>query len=144
VRQSGLSLLKIPSNSKSGDDDLLSRLDTWHFGGVLDALKLGADCHVTNFDGNGPLHIAVRNRASAEILDALAVAGADPGLKNRRGETPLHLCRSPGGPAPRSLLAAGADIEARDNMGQTWFFHQAGSFNLKSCVELGARLDTRD
>lgn len=54
---------------------------------------------------------------SPEILDLLLKNGADPNVRNAEGETLLHLIADP--VAIRLLLAAGANIEARDNKGWT-------------------------
>lgn len=54
---------------------------------------------------------------SPEILDLFLKNGADPNVRNARGETLLHLIADPA--AIRLLLAAGANIEARDNKGWT-------------------------
>ncbi|KAK2759100.1 hypothetical protein FQN54_003199 [Arachnomyces sp. PD_36] len=87
--------------------------------------------HVSNWNirdshGNTPLHVATMAQdwrvCPPSILGDLVKLGANPNLKNNKGETPLHLAMS----AFRHdqsfisiFLAAGADLEARDNSGRT-------------------------
>ena len=52
-----------------------------------------------------------------EILSLFMANGADPNIRNSVGETLLHHLAEP--EAIRHLLAAGADIEARDHKGWT-------------------------
>jgi ankyrin repeat protein len=130
------------------NNKLLLRLNARDFDGVLETLHDGASCEVTDDNGNGPLHVAVLNGASGEILKALLDSGADPKLRNHLGQTPLHLCKTPTSDTPTVLLRAGADIESCDGKGQTWFFNQIQTYDcveaLQKCVELGARPDTCD
>lgn len=52
-----------------------------------------------------------------EILSLFMANGADPNIRNSAGETLLHHLAEP--ESIRHLLAAGADIEARDHKGWT-------------------------
>ncbi len=94
--------------------------------------------------GDTALHIA----AAAYRIDqvqALLTAGADPGVRNRRGAQPLHdaASGSPGSvswsPAAQAqviarLIAAGADPNARDKNGATPL-HKAVRTRCAAAVE---------
>jgi ankyrin repeat protein len=125
--------------------ELLGRRD---FRGVLVALKKGADCVTTDKDGNSPLHVAVRERAGKAVLEQLLANGADLQLKNNFGEPPLHLCPGAHPETAKVLLDAGADMDVRDNKGQSWLFYLAGSQcsweDLDRIAALGPTRDLRD
>jgi len=53
----------------------------------------------------------------AEIIDLMIEHGADPNVRNARGEALLHLIGDT--EAIRKLLSVGADINALDHQGQT-------------------------
>ena len=95
--------------------------------------------------------------ATAETVAACLEAGADPNAINyggwwpgARGNTPLHFAASHpwGRAAIRVLLAAGADVDARNGSGATPLHVAAGvSRNgavIAELVEAGADLNARD
>ncbi|MCB5362728.1 hypothetical protein H0484_03030 [Pusillimonas sp. CC-YST705] len=53
----------------------------------------------------------------AEIIDLMIEHGANPNVRNARGETLLHLTGDPD--AIRKLVSVGADINALDHQGHT-------------------------
>lgn len=68
-----------------------------------------------NNDGNGALHYLVRHTPAEpslylRVLNMITEKGADPNLKNRSGETPLHAACFRGNTiALEFLLAKGAN-----------------------------------
>lgn len=83
-------------------------------------IKAGAKTYVVNNEGETPLHW-ITPRLSTAALGILA--GAEPlGLcrADKGGFTPLHVvCNDDNLEAALVLVAHGADVEARDNEGQT-------------------------
>lgn len=80
-------------------------------------LFLGADIKYKNFEGNGPLYLAVYYLSkNMEIKDAslirtLFYCGCDINVKNKKGFTPLHLAAYYGHVALiRWLISKGANI----------------------------------
>jgi ankyrin repeat protein len=142
----------INERSKSKGRTLLFMLKARKFENALNFLECRPDCNVTDDEGNSPLHYAVRGQrgdSNTQFIKALLAEGANPSLKNRGGETPLHRLTwvDSRGDVVSLLLNAGADIEARDNNGGTWLFHTCGDLrieHLQKCLDLGARADARD
>lgn len=114
----------------------------FHFaeeGAVPACLRAGEDLHAPADElGRTPLHNAARAWKESFIRDLLA-AGAGVNARDRLGRTPLHYAADharpvepdhtdvimlfpfsvEGGPAVAALLAAGADVNARDVRGDT-------------------------
>ncbi|GLI72424.1 hypothetical protein PoHVEF18_000600 [Penicillium ochrochloron] len=146
---------KIMAESNGGP--LFCRLHGRHFESALELLKYKPDLSVTTPDGNGLLHVLINHwesKSKDSVLDALLSAGADPNLQNQKGEAPLHLLmgNDTGYETVSRLINAGADIEIRNTQGETPLFKKIASSDsisrgtslLKTLIELGARLDTRD
>jgi ankyrin repeat protein len=142
----------VNKRSKSKGWTLLSMLKARKFQNALNFLECRLDCNVTDDEGNSPLHYVMRGRRGVntqQLIKTLLAEGANPSLKNRGGETPLHLIPFPDSFSDFAslLLNAGADIETRDNAGRTWLFRQCSNLrieHLRKCLDLGARPDTRD
>ncbi|KAH7133162.1 ankyrin repeat-containing domain protein [Dactylonectria estremocensis] len=129
---------------------------------ALKMLEYEPDCSVADYDGNGPLHLALSGREPPlpSLLSALLSAGANVDSRNRNGETPLHVLASRLGvfyaertddEALRLLLGNGAKIDARDSQGQTPLFKIIGKpppditiAELEIFRAGGARLDIVD
>ncbi|RDW72686.1 uncharacterized protein DSM5745_07858 [Aspergillus mulundensis] len=86
------------------------------------------DWNVTDSRGDTPLHLAARIQITPELairlLEQLISLGAGINEANHDGDTPVHLLDSIklGSDDIRAMLvAAGADFEARDRRGRTWF-----------------------
>ncbi|KAM0472609.1 hypothetical protein ACHAPX_008766 [Trichoderma viride] len=126
----------------------------------LDFLSFNPDCNVVDNDGNGALHVALGNiNTNRDLILALLALGADPNMKNHKGQTALHIEGEGGrGRGQENLISllveSGADLEARDNNGCTPLFHRVSAYfhledpntanTLKNLVELGAKTDCRD
>ena len=82
-----------------------------------------------------PLHVAVEN-GRAEVAKLLIEKGARVNATERMvGQTPLHLAvrRADGKPLVELLLAAGADVNARDKLGKTPL-DEAGTDDIKAVL----------
>lgn len=139
--------------AKDGRAPLLCRIaDNLHFDSkIINFLAYKPDVNATDFKGDGPLHLALkRSLLCPELIDALLAAGADPNLRNKAGNTPLHEMKDGvDQEIIQSLLLAGADLEVRNNKGQSVLFAQLSlrrrsSTILDHLASLGARLDTQD
>jgi hemoglobin len=87
-------------------------------------LGLGVDPGAADLAGHTPLHCVsneCRHALGGEVVRALAGAGADVNARDRAKRcTPLHLAARRGTTAiGEALLDHGADIEARDRLGDT-------------------------
>jgi ankyrin repeat protein len=77
---------------------------------------IGSNVNLVDSDGNTPLHMAVTERASDDILKMLLAARFPVNNRNRSGSTALMLAVKAGSESSaRILLAAGADPFASDN-----------------------------
>ncbi|KAJ5982074.1 hypothetical protein N7451_012174, partial [Penicillium sp. IBT 35674x] len=89
-------------------------------------LECGADAGVLNSAGDSTLHVAVGNYATPKIVTALMGSSVEPDKRNRQGQTAL-MCSFKSQDAEEIwalLLAAGADINARDHAGHSIFWHR--------------------
>jgi ankyrin repeat protein len=100
-------------------------------------------------DGEPPLHIALTNHLPG-LFDWLLDRGADPNVRDKRGETALHkavIFDSPDHAAMRALLKRGADVNAKGDDGGTPL-HLAAYLSRATSVEAllaaGADPNARD
>ena len=68
---------------------LLSWTDTFRLISILKAN--GSKLNAQDFEGWTPLHVAARYGYKPKMLQALIDAGADPAIRNKRGETACDL-----------------------------------------------------
>ena len=99
-------------------------------------------------DGASRLHRAGATETAHQVR-GLIDQGADPNLRNWRGETPLHRAaiRNPDLEVSRALIGAGADPNARDETGATPLHRaapQASPARGNLLIEAGASVDVRD
>ena len=99
-------------------------------------------------DGASRLHRAAATETAHQVRD-LIDQGADPNLRNWRGETPLHRAaiRNPDLDVHRALIDAGADVNARDDTGATALHRAAGQPSpgrADLLIEAGADVNARD
>ncbi|KAL1980699.1 hypothetical protein VTN96DRAFT_3616 [Rasamsonia emersonii] len=115
------------------------------------------DWNIQDAQGNTPLHIAVSESFDKEkVVSKLLAMGADPTCRNRDGEVPLHLLKDLNATSFTEtgvlglLLAAGADVEAKDKRGHTFLLRAVRNRSrhwqdtIPSILKIGARLDAQD
>lgn len=124
---------------------------------VLKFLEYGPDCNIADDEGNTALHTAVSTQRSfgTAIVEALLERGADPNLRNHKGHTSLlSIDYSDDFKKVGVLVAAGADINARDKSGAPLLFkpvrqnpsrsHEDANRDTKTLIEHGADVLARD
>ncbi len=73
-------------------------------------IEAGADVNTKGYEGDTPLHYAVRRRNIA-LVELLISAGADVNAKNFWGSVPLRMAVVMGDvPIAKLLISAGADV----------------------------------
>jgi len=82
---------------------------------VQSLLSRGAAVNARDAMGNVALYYAI-NRRQTEIVNAIIAANADVNVKCQQGWTPLILDSLGGGLFTRSLISAGADVNAKDDL----------------------------
>jgi ankyrin repeat protein len=96
-----------------------------------------------DWQGETALHYACdmyNDSSRIKIVCALLTAGANPGIANINGATPLHVCALNGDTsAAKLLLQAGADIEAKDFAGKTPLIQAVQNRRFPSIVEFFLR-----
>ena len=113
-------------------------------------IRAGADINARNKYGVSPLALAA-DQGNPAVLDLLLKAGANPNDPNNfvnSGETPLmHAARSAKVDAIKSLVRAGADVNAKEKWsGQTalmWAAAQGDSAMVTELLKLGADLHAK-
>ena len=104
-----------------------------HGSAVINAfLSAGADPPARTsgiFAGLTPPHTAAWSNENLAVLRMLMAVGADPMARTENGRTPLHFAAaSNSGTVVEALLADGAAVEVRDEVGITplWRIHLSG------------------
>ncbi|KAJ5715120.1 uncharacterized protein N7483_012301 [Penicillium malachiteum] len=167
IKDEALSLLissgKVDINKprkKDGKTPLLCRIADCNFDNesIIKFLKYKPDINATDSKGHGVLHLVFMGPSrliKCDMIDALLSAGADPNLKDEEGNTPLHvMSQNTEENIIKSLVLAGADLEAQNRKGESVLFRHLSSCRiipgnntssmLDRLVSLGARLDTRN
>ncbi|KAI9710146.1 MAG: hypothetical protein M1820_002948 [Bogoriella megaspora] len=124
---------------------LLAALKSHTTTGAGNLLSYKPNLHLTDKEGNGPLHLAAKmQNENADLIKALIKAGANADLKNRAGEQPLHVAHGYEG-SVRALIDAGAKLEARDHDGRIVLFRAISrrSFDVDWKTGVKQLLDSR-
>jgi ankyrin repeat protein len=95
--------------------------------GLTALLARGFDINATDSAGDSPLHLALKKN-EVEFLSAMLDAGADLQVANGKGVTPLMLALAREADEDMSglidrMIAAGADLKAKDASGATTLIH---------------------
>ena len=132
--------------STKGESPLILALE--HKEGPLEWFFTPANLAATDLQGDGPLHYAARRNLSPGIL---FLAGKEPkllGSVNNARETPLHAAvRGDGATAARVLLSLGANMAARDLLGNAPLYTSILSDSdecMKVLVLAGADINLRN
>ncbi len=87
---------------------------------IAPLLEAGADPDLPDVQGNTVLHVAAGKSLFEGMLSLLLTYGADPGIANKVGETPLFEAVRHGSISDmEALLAVGANPTHRNNNGQS-------------------------
>lgn len=130
---------------------------------VAELLHAGANPSLTDTAGRRPIHVAAAQGRAPGALLYLFIWGSDvdtelPGggrcgwrlISSQCATMPVHLAamRADGAPFVASLLAAGADPEARDAEGRSALYHAAANaadaMMINILLQAGASIDTAD
>ncbi|TGJ88327.1 hypothetical protein E0Z10_g425 [Xylaria hypoxylon] len=149
----------VNKKDKNGRTPLLHLMDSCMPGTKDEALtkllEFMPDCSIVDNKGNAALHHFVMRGGfgsdnAATILPKLLALGASPNCRNYLGDLPLHLMECSHNHTDQTLdllIAAGADINARDKQGASILFRQASRTSYKhdnaflsSLIEKGADL----
>jgi ankyrin repeat protein len=109
-----------------------------------------ADIHVTDNDGNTPLHLVFHcEYPEIEIVEFLLDNGANINAKNNRGENVLRCACEHYGIEDiiKLLIEKGADINMKDNKGRTALKAACETEDLpvvKLLIENGANVNIKD
>lgn len=88
---------------------------------LIPILELGIHPDTQNDCGQFPLHLAIEN-GNEEFVKILLRFGANPNVADKNGVTPLHISYSYDslGAIAELLIANGADLNLRDNLGKRY------------------------
>jgi cytohesin len=106
------------------DNELLCQAGNGNTSLAQEALRKGANPNAKDKSGMAPLMLAITQSGNAEMVKILIAAGADPNERAKSGMTPLmlalmHSQHSPNIKIASALIAAKADINAKDFHGKT-------------------------
>eukprot|EP00754_Rhynchopus_humris_P006317 Rhum_TRINITY_DN13068_c0_g1::Rhum_TRINITY_DN13068_c0_g1_i1::g.56170::m.56170 len=107
-------------------------------------LNFRADCNLFDKDKRTPLHNVVTKQADAEAAQTIAImllgAGADPTLKNKDGDTILHLAAREGHLSLLTFLLddrkGELDVDCYNDKDETPLFFAAGNSHVAVVLEL--------
>ena len=102
----------------------------------------GADVNIKDRSGETVLYQAVSKGKTAMAEIFIRQGRANVNVKNKWGNTPLHVARDP--KTAKFLVSAEADVHARNKQGNTPL-HRAKSFEIrKLLIETGADVNARN
>jgi len=138
----------IGARDNHGNTPLLNALFSNNFEFVELLINKGADLLVTNKDGYTVLHAAVE-AGILKAIDLFLDRHIDVHAKTTEGKTPLHLTNTQKDQMEMiaALLAAGANVNAVDNNGETILHYAArykNYFIAAYLVDYGAQLDLQN
>jgi hemoglobin len=119
---------------------------------VVNALEQDPSLRTRQYGGRALLHYA-SGAGCLEVVTLLLRLGANPDMRDAGGHTPLYRaaneCGSRTGPlVVRALVAAGADVNARNGVTRATALHMAARRGYvaiaQTLLECGAGIDSRD
>ena len=115
------------------DEDFCKLCKSGSYDAIKTALLDGAFVNAV-YSSTTPLIIAVYSNPDSRVIDLLCEFGADPGMPNQFGGTPIAIAAEKGrGDVMRILLDFGADINAiNDKDRDRAFFNAAESGHLEA------------
>jgi len=110
-------------------------------------MKFGADVDAQDNNEMTPLHCVIESYRSLVAAQLLLDHGASIHLRNKKGETPLHLASRRGlSDVAAFLLKSGADVDSRDNENTTPLLCASENSDaaVAQLLEHGASVNVRD
>lgn len=119
VEQQAIETGEVPPSQQETNDPDIQKLILEGKGGEAQKLfQAKIDVNNTDAEGNTPLHAAAQVNDS-DLVSFLILKGADTEIKNKAGETPLHVAIKKKSVAAAEILGKESNIFSKDGTGKT-------------------------